>query len=118
MLGDELKITWFHQTFNDTLAGMSEQGVRRGRPRGVTTSDPAVAQAFGSAVRTARLKAGIAQEELALKAGVERSHMGKIERGEHMPTVGMALKIARALGISAGALIEETEATISTGSKE
>jgi predicted transcriptional regulator len=27
----------------------------------------------------------MAQESLAHLAGIERSHMGKIERGEHMP---------------------------------
>lgn len=91
---------------------MGERVVKRGRPKGATTSDPVVAQAFGAAVRAARLDAGIAQEELAHKAGVERSHMGKIERGEHMPTLGLALKIARALGIAASDLVRETEAAL------
>ena len=38
--------------------------------------------------------------------------MGKIERGEHMPTLAVILKIARALGRSAGELILETEARL------
>lgn len=38
--------------------------------------------------------------------------MGKIERGEHMPTLAMILKIARALGRSAGELMLETEARL------
>lgn len=83
--------------------------MKPGRPKGVTTSDPVVAQAFGAAVREARLQVGIAQEELAHKAGIERSHMGKIERGEHMPTLALALKVARALGISAAILVARTE---------
>lgn len=91
---------------------MSEQSKRRGRPKGVTTSDPVVAQAFGAAVRAARLEAGVAQEDLAHKAGVERSHMGKIERGEHMPTLGLVLKVARALGIDAEDLVRETAASL------
>ena len=45
-------------------------------------------------------------------AGVERSHMGKIERGEHMPTLVMILKIAGALGRSSGELMLETEARL------
>lgn len=88
---------------------MSERSMRPGRPKGVTTSDPVVAQAFGAAVREARLQAGLAQEELAHKAGVERSHMGKIERGEHMPTLTLALRVARALGIRAAELMDKTE---------
>lgn len=88
---------------------MNERTMKPGRPRGVTTSDPLVAQAFGAAVREARLQVGIAQEELAHQASIERSHMGKIERGEHMPTLSLALKIARALGISAATLVARTE---------
>lgn len=45
-------------------------------------------------------------------AGVERSHMGKIERGEHMPTLVVILKIAKALGRSSGELMLETEARL------
>jgi transcriptional regulator with XRE-family HTH domain len=86
--------------------------MKPGRPKGATTSDPVVAQAFGAAVREARLQVGIAQEELAHQAGIERSHMGKIERGEHMPTLALALKIARALGVSAASLVDRTEETL------
>ena len=46
------------------------------------------------------------------QAGIERSHMGKIERGEHMPTLALALKVARALGISAAILVARTEQTL------
>lgn len=45
-----------------------------------------------------RTEDGIAQETLAHLAGIERSHMGKIERGEDMPTLALVFKIARALG--------------------
>lgn len=83
--------------------------MKPGRPKGATTSDPVVAQAFGAAVREARLRVGVAQEELAHQAGIERSHMGKIERGQHMPTLALALKVARALGISAAALVGRME---------
>jgi XRE family transcriptional regulator, regulator of sulfur utilization len=68
-----------------------------------------VARAFGAVVRSARIGAGIAQEELAHIADVERSHLGKIERGEHMPTLALTLKIAKALQVSAAELVFETE---------
>jgi transcriptional regulator with XRE-family HTH domain len=35
--------------------------------------------------------------------------LGKIERGEHMPTLVLVLKIARALGVSSADLLRETE---------
>jgi transcriptional regulator with XRE-family HTH domain len=38
--------------------------------------------------------------------------MGKIERGEHMPTLVVILKIAKALGRSSGELMLETEARL------
>lgn len=63
-------------------------------------------------MRALRTEDGVAQETLAHQAGIERSHMGKIERGEHMPTLAMILKIARALGRSAGELMLETEARL------
>lgn len=64
---------------------MQKRGIQRGRPTGATTFEAAPAQAFGAAVRAVRTEDGIAQETLAHLAGIERSHMGKIERGEHMP---------------------------------
>jgi XRE family transcriptional regulator, regulator of sulfur utilization len=91
---------------------MQQRVIQRGRPLGATTFESAPAQAFGAAVRAARIEEGIAQETLAHLAGIERSHMGKIERGEHMPTLALVFKIARALGRSAGELILETEARL------
>ena len=91
---------------------MQKPGVQRGRPTGATTFDAGPARAFGDAVRHLRTLDGIAQETLAHLAGVERSHMGKIARGEHMPTLALILKIARALGRSACELMLETEARL------
>lgn len=94
---------------------MQKRPVQRGRPAGATTFDAAPAQAFGATVREARTTLGIAQEALALRAGVERSHMGKIERGEHMPTLSLILRIAAALERSAGDLMTGTEARLPEG---
>jgi transcriptional regulator with XRE-family HTH domain len=38
--------------------------------------------------------------------------MGKIEHGEHMPTLAMILRIANALGRTAGELLLETESVL------
>lgn len=91
---------------------MQTRAIRRGRPTGATTFESAPALAFGEAVREARLEEGIAQETLAHLAGIERSHMGKIERGEHMPTLALVFKIARALHRTAGELVLDTEARL------
>ena len=88
---------------------MKQQGIQAGRPKGATTADPVVAKAFGDAVRAVRTTKGVAQEALAHAARIERSHMGKIERGEHMATLALVLKIAKALGVSSGELMAATE---------
>jgi XRE family transcriptional regulator, regulator of sulfur utilization len=91
---------------------MEKRAIQRGRPTGTKTFESAPARAFGAAVVAARTEDGIAQEALAHMAGIERSHMGKIERGEHAPTLVLILRIAKALGRSAGELILETEARL------
>lgn len=63
---------------------MQKRSIQRGRPTGTTTYEAEPARAFGVAVREARTVQGVAQETLAGLTGIERSHMGKIERGEHM----------------------------------
>jgi len=88
---------------------MKKRPIQRGRPAGTTTFEAEPARAFGEAVRALRMEHGTAQETLAHLAGIERSHMGKIERGEHMPTLALILKIAKALGCSSAELMAETE---------
>ena len=94
---------------------MQKRTVKRGRPVGSTTYEPEPALAFGQAVRAARMEQGMAQEELAALAEIERSHMGKIERGEHMPTLALILRIAAALNRSAADLIAATEENLRSG---
>lgn len=97
---------------------MQKRSIQRGRPAGATTFEAEPAQAFGAAVRALRTEQGVAQETLANLAGIERSHVGKIERGEHMPTLAIILKIARALGCSAADLMAETESRLAASEPE
>ena len=91
---------------------MQKRSVQPGRPAGATTFDAELAQAFGAAVRALRTERGIAQESLAHLAGIERSHMGKVERGEHMPTLALIFKIASALECSTAVLMSEAESQL------
>ncbi len=91
---------------------MQKRPIQRGRPTGTTTYEAEPAVAFGAAVREERTSQGIAQETLAHLAGIERSHVGKIERGEHTPTLPLILKIARALKCSSAHLMALTEAKL------
>lgn len=54
---------------------------------------------FGKRVREVRKSKGISQETLAEIAGIDRSYMGNIERGEKNITLKKAYEICDALGI-------------------
>ena len=53
---------------------------------------------LGSLVRECRGELNLSQEALADAAGIDRSHMGKIERGERNVTLLNLVRIAAALG--------------------
>ena len=54
---------------------------------------------FGKRVREARKSKGISQERLAEIAGIDRSYMGNIERGEKNITLKKVYEICDALDI-------------------
>lgn len=53
-------------------------------------------------VRDARKEAGLTQERLAEKSGLQQSHISRIENGKHSPSPYTLEKIATALGIPVG----------------
>lgn len=55
---------------------------------------------FGQSVKKYRQSLGISQEELASKAGLHRTYIGAIERGERNISLGNIEKLAKALEIS------------------
>jgi transcriptional regulator with XRE-family HTH domain len=85
------------------------KSLKPGRPKGSTRYEPESAQAFGRVVRALRVEKEISQENLASLASIDRSFMGRIERGETTPTLTLMLKITKALNISATVLVQETE---------
>lgn len=52
---------------------------------------------LGEAIRQLRKQKQLSQEALAFAAQIDRSHMGKIERGERNVTLLSVIKIANAL---------------------
>lgn len=59
----------------------------------------AVCVLFGETVRALRKSQGFSQEEFADHAGIHRTYMGGIERGERNPTLTTISRIAEALGV-------------------
>ena len=59
-----------------------------------------ITKKFGQSVRVARKEANLTQEEFADLAGINRSHMGQIERGYKSPSLATIDLIAKALNCS------------------
>ena len=65
---------------------------------------------FGEQVRKLRLAMDLSQEELAFKAGVHRTYLGSIERGERNPSLKNIAAIAKALNITLSQLFSFDDA--------
>lgn len=66
-------------------------------------------RALGERIRALRKKAGHSQEGFADVAGVHRTYMGTLERGEANVSLGNLHKIAKALGITLSELFKAVE---------
>lgn len=77
---------------------------------GATRSERHVA--WGRAIRELRAERGLSQERLALDAGLDRTYVSGIERGERNPSLTNLLKLGDVLGVrlSEVAARAETEA--------
>ena len=52
------------------------------------------------AMKDARTKAGLSQQELADKLGVSRQTVNAIEKGDYNPTIKLCIGICRVLGLT------------------
>ena len=67
---------------------------------------------FGIAVRRRRHKLYLSQEDFADKAAIHRTYVSSIELGKVDVGIGIAHKVAAALGLPLNALIKEAEKNI------
>lgn len=63
--------------------------------------------ALGDAIRSIRKNQGISQERLALLADIDRSYVGRVERGDNNVAVLTLLKLANALNTSVAQLMKQ-----------
>lgn len=61
--------------------------------------------ALGQRVREARTRLGVSQEELAHRAGLHRTYVGSVERGERNISVGSLFTLADVLEVRATTLL-------------
>jgi transcriptional regulator with XRE-family HTH domain len=80
-------------------AGSGARGPRQ------TPDGLAPAAHFGANLRWVRQRVGISQEALANEAAVDRAAISVFERGRRDPNLRTVLRLARALGVSPGALL-------------
>jgi transcriptional regulator with XRE-family HTH domain len=64
-----------------------------------TPGGAAVAARFGDNLRHARKDAGLSQEEAGIRASLHRTEIGLLERGERIPRIDTAIKLAGAVGV-------------------
>lgn len=65
--------------------------------------------ALASVVREARRRAGLSQAELALRAGVAKSTVGRIESGARTPSTELVEKLVRAAGFELLPILSEPD---------
>ncbi|MBE6980621.1 MAG: helix-turn-helix transcriptional regulator [Ruminococcaceae bacterium] len=63
------------------------------------------------AMKDARTKAGLSQQELADRLGVSRQTINAIEKGDYNPTIRLCVGICRVLGLTLNDLFWEEEGT-------
>jgi transcriptional regulator with XRE-family HTH domain len=71
-----------------------------------TEQEQAILIKLGYAIREARKAKGWSQEELAFQAGLDRTYIGSVERGERNIAALNLVKIAAVLGVGVGELLE------------
>lgn len=64
---------------------------------------------FGLALARHRRTQGLSQERLAELAGVHRTYVSQVERGQKSPTLSVLFRLSSAVGISASKLVAEVE---------
>jgi transcriptional regulator with XRE-family HTH domain len=69
--------------------------------------DEQVIGAFAAVLRQARTEAGLSQEELALRADVNRTFVGLLEGGKRQPTLSVIFALAREVKLAPEVLVLE-----------
>lgn len=75
---------------------------------------PKILKSFGQLVKQRRLSLGISQEELGLRANLDRTYISGIERGVRNPSLTALVDLAQGLGISTSEMLDQLENVVKT----
>ena len=64
---------------------------------------------LGTVLRDARIAACLTQEEVAFRAGLDRSYVSMLEHDKKSPTVDVLFRLAKAIGIKASQILARVE---------
>lgn len=70
------------------------------------TPTPPIQPRFGTNLRAAREKKGLAQNELAAKAGIGPCYLCNLEHGEGTPSIELHCVLSQILGLNPGDLLK------------
>lgn len=65
-----------------------------------------VARRFGDNLRRVRRREGLSQEELARRASLHRTEIGKLENTERVPRIDTLVQLAGAMAVPPGELLD------------
>jgi transcriptional regulator with XRE-family HTH domain len=65
-----------------------------------------VAERFGDNLRRVRRREGLSQEDLAVRASLHRTEIGKLENTERVPRIDTLIQLAGAMAVAPGELLD------------
>lgn len=73
------------------------------------TQNPALLRAFAAEIKARRGELQISQDELAYRAGLSRTFLGKIEIAQNQPSLTALFKLADGLQVGADELLKSVK---------
>lgn len=73
----------------------------------------ALVEILARLMRALRIRQTLTLEEAADRAGIHRTHLGLLERGERQPTIGVAVQLARSYNVDLSELLLKAELVLS-----
>lgn len=102
-------IPWTKRHSRPNLRAASRAMRRGGMKAGRHKTHNPIPSVFGRVLRAERRHQGVSQEQLALRAEVDRTFISQIERGVRQPTVTTLVKLARVLSLAPSTLVARME---------